>query len=117
MDALRALGTRWRDLAAELRAHGCEPAAVAYDRAAAELDGELRAARSEALTPTEAARESGYSERRLRELEQQGRLQNVGRKGAPRYLRRELPRKAKRSTDGTYDPVADAKALVSRLPR
>jgi hypothetical protein len=72
---------------------------------------------AELLTLGEAVRESGYSERRLRELVSEGRLENAGRHGAPRFRRDALPRK--RTSSGSpgaeYDPVADARALVRKM--
>jgi len=53
----------------------------------------------ETLTIGEAAAESGYSKSHLYTLLSEDSLANVGTKGAPRVLRRDLPRKA-RSTNG-----------------
>ena len=115
---LRTLADRWRNRAMEFRAHACEPAACAYERAADELQVELRAAQAEVLTLSEAAAESGYSERRLREMVSTGRVTNAGRKGAPRIRRADLPRKASKSQlIGGYDPATDAQSLIGKLAR
>lgn len=45
------------------------------------------------LTLAEAARESGYSTDQLSRLIREGKLVNVGRKGAPRVRRGDLPKK------------------------
>lgn len=105
------LPTAWRERAAELRRWAAaEGAARALEAAAAELETALRAADDEPLTLSEAARESGYSVRRLRELIAEGRLPNAGRRGAPRIRRGDLPRRA--TTAGGYDPREDARELL-----
>lgn len=112
---LLELANRWRSEAALLRAYGHESTALACERHAAELEEALRAAEEETLTLAEAARESGYSERRLREMLAEGRIPNAGRKHAPRIRRADLPRKARRQAPaGGYDPVADARAILGR---
>ena len=47
-----------------------------------------------ALTLTEAARESGYSQDHLARLVREGTIPNAGRSRAPRIRRKDLPRKA-----------------------
>jgi hypothetical protein len=61
--------------------------------AADELQRALRAAEADILTVPEAARESGYSADRLKELIREGKIPNAGRKHAPRIRRGDLPRK------------------------
>jgi hypothetical protein len=114
MDALNALAVAWRDRAGQLRAWaGAEGAARAWEAAAAELDTAIREAGGEALTLSEAARESGYAVRTLRQLVADGKLPNAGRKNAPRILRADLPRRAKARTDGgTDNNRRDAMRLV-----
>jgi hypothetical protein len=91
------LPTRWRAIADQLRPYA-PPAAEAWSRAADELGEALRAAEEELLTPAQAVTESGYSERRLRELRAEGRLVDHGTPGRPRYRRGELPRRARSSS-------------------
>lgn len=103
----------WRERAAALEEYA--PAACrAFEVAAAELEAALRARADEKLTLAEAVRESGYSDRRLREFLADGVIPNAGRPGAPRIRRSDLPRKAKRTASRGYDPVADARALAAR---
>lgn len=49
----------------------------------------------EALTLERAARESGYSKDHISRLITEGRLDNLGKRGAPRTRRGDLPRKPK----------------------
>lgn len=79
---------------------------------AAELDAALRGAADTELTLDQAASESGYSKRRLRELIASEDLPNAGRKGAPRIRRRDLPRKPRPAADG-FDDDAEARKLVA----
>jgi hypothetical protein len=108
-----ALGAAWRDRAAELRRYGAEPQAVTLEAAAAELDAALREAADEPLTLAEAAEESGYSERRLRELVAAGEVPQAGRKGRPRVRRGDLPRRPSRRATTGYDARADAARLLA----
>jgi len=113
---LRDLPEQWRQRAAELRGWAAaEGAACALERAAAELEAALREQAEELLTLQEAAAESGYSARRLRELVAAGQLENVGGKGRPRFRRGDLPRKARAQSAGRYDPREDARSLVGRI--
>ena len=85
------LAEAWRTRAAELRAHAAEGAALAYERAAAELDAARTAAADDTVTLAEAVLASGYSDRQLRAMLADGRLTNHGRKHAPRVRRGDLP--------------------------
>jgi hypothetical protein len=112
------LAASWRARAEQLRPYA-PAAAEAFERAAAELEGALREAADEELTLAEAAVESGYSERRIRELLADGDVPMApgGRKGRPRIRRADLPRRpggAGQGSVGGYDPDADAAALLSR---
>ena len=69
----------------------------------------MRSHSNELLSPPEAEAVSGYSRRRLRELEAEGKLVNHGKKGAPRYRRGDLPIKPR---DG-FNAVAEAKRLLA----
>jgi hypothetical protein len=88
------LAARWRQEANDLRdryddarsARLCEVHAL-------ELETAEQVGATETLTMTEAVRLSGYTDRHLRALVADGTLTNAGRKGAPRLLRSELPRK------------------------
>lgn len=109
---LAELSARWRGDADRLEHWGDSRGAELLRLAAAELDAAVCAADDEELTLEEAVQESGYSERRLRELIADGTIPQAGRKGAPRIRRRDLPRRAKGRAAG-YDPDADARALLS----
>ena len=104
---------RWRDRADLLERHGAGEAAATCRELAAELEAALEDAGDELLTLAEAAAESGYSGRRLRELATAGELENLGRRGAPRFRRADLPRKARTSSPSAYDPAEDAAALLA----
>ena len=109
------LPTTWRSRADELEPYA-PPVAQAFRRAAEELGEALREAADVELTLSEAARESGYSPRRIRELVAEGRLVNCGRKHAPRIRRADLPRKPRPNGDGgRYDVDADAASLLGKL--
>jgi hypothetical protein len=103
----------WRARAETLRRFA-PAAATAFEDAADELEAALREAAETPLTLAEAARESGYSERRLRELLAAGAIPNAGRKNAPRIRRADLPRKASRAVQRGYDPRGDAARLLLR---
>ena len=74
--------------------------------------GELQA-EDEELTLAESALVSGYSKRRLSELIKDGTLENVGRRGAPRLRRGDLPvrGKSKKNANG-FDAVAEARSVM-----
>lgn len=87
----------WRDRAEFLRSVKAEGQATVFEQCAADLEAAARRWNDELLSPDQAAQESGYSTRRLRELVDEGTLPNHGRKGAPLYRRSEIPQKAGRS--------------------
>ena len=100
----------WRSRADELERYA-SPAAEAFRMAAAELIAALREAANAELTLDEAAAESGYSKRTLRQLVSVGSIPNAGRKGAPRIRRSDLPRKAKAASNG-FDAGAEVRAIL-----
>ncbi len=113
---LTDLATRWRERATELRAWAAaEGAASALEGAATELEEAVRNDEDEPLALDQAACESGYSKRRLRELVASGEIPNAGRKGAPRIRRADLPHKPASSGLGSYDVDADADRLSGRM--
>jgi hypothetical protein len=107
-----ALAAEWRSRAAELRRYGAEPQAVTLEAAAAELDAAMRDAADTPLTLSEAAEESGYAPRTLRQMVAEGKLPNAGRRNAPRVRRADLPRRPGKTTTNGYDPAADAARLL-----
>lgn len=104
---------RWETEAATLEGYGAVQAATAARRHAAELRAALDARADELLDLSQAAHESGYSRRRIRELIAEGTVPNAGRKGAPRIRRADLPRKPGGAGDGGGGFDADAE--VARL--
>ena len=105
----QALPARWRDLANDLEPYS-NAAAVAWRAAASELETAIRERDEEALTLSEAADRSGYSERTLRQRLSDGDIENLGR----RVRRSDLPRKARPNvTTSGYDPAADARQLIN----
>ena len=74
---------------------GCPNAAAIWTAAAHELEVFAREHELETLTLTQAEAESGYSKDHLSRLIAGGQIENVGKKGAPRTRRADLPRKPK----------------------
>jgi hypothetical protein len=130
--SLADLPNSWRARADELEPFA-PPAAAAFRRAAAEMEEAQRAVEDEVLSLAQAASESGYSVDRLRHMIADGQLPNVGRKGAPRIRRRDMPKKARSSrripqVGGeeitalssrriSYDVERDAREVVARRAR
>ncbi len=110
------LADGWEADARKLREYGQESAAKIAELHARQLRDALRGAGEEALTLAEAAAESGYSKRRLREFVSEGSIPNAGRKGAPRIRRGDLPKKAKRQRGGAPSPEAAAVDILNRNP-
>lgn len=118
MNAVERLAETWREDAGRLRTYGDARGAELMETLAGQLKAALEEARAEVLTLAQAAQESGYSERRLRELVAEGKVLNVGEKGRPRFRRGDLPLKPGREAqDAGYDAAADARAILGRLGR
>ncbi len=101
---LTDLSRSWREEGARLRNRYARLDLAALCEAhAEELEAALQAAEDELRSPAEAEAESGYSRRRLRELEAEGKLENHGRKGAPLYKRGDLPRRRGKGDAGGFD--------------
>ena len=106
---LDQLARTWQAEAQQLRTrYGMDQLATLAETHAAELLEAMREANDQQLTLSEAASESGYSVRRLRELIAEGRIPNAGRKGAPRIRRADVPRRAGQPSQDTFDPRAHA---------
>jgi hypothetical protein len=79
-----------------------------------ELLGELEQLKTDGrdmvLTLSQAADASGYSADHLGRLIREGRLANVGRAGAPRVSRRDLPRKIGPRSPGQVDDACASRA-------
>jgi excisionase family DNA binding protein len=109
-DPVEALLSRWRSDAEVLERHGRVDQAERLRARAAEVERAVRDRRGQELTVREAARESGYSEKRLRELVREGKLPGVsGDGGEVRIPRHALPRKpaADRDALSPVDRMAD----------
>jgi hypothetical protein len=112
------LPASWRRDAELLDAHGAVQAAATCRRHADELEAALRDAEDEALPLVVAVKESGYSDRRLRELIADGTIPNAGRKGSPRVRRGDLPVRGKgrpKERLNGYDAAADAARLMGSM--
>lgn len=114
---LDELPGEWRAEAAHIRPYA-PAAAVAWEKAAAQLERALADHGNEALTLGVAATESGMSVDHLARLVRNRKIPNAGKYRAPRILRRDLPRNPHRgvvgAADSAYDVAADARALASR---
>jgi hypothetical protein len=86
------LVARWRAEADRLEKLGQQGAGLAREYAD-ELEQAARQWELEALTLEAAAAESGYSYSHLQRLISGGIVDNVGRRGAPRVRRCDIPRK------------------------
>lgn len=87
------LAAAWRRRAHELRPFS-ESAAVAFTRAADELEAVLSTATTALVNLSEASRLSGFSPDHLGRLVRVGRLRNYGSANRPRLRVGDLPRKA-----------------------
>lgn len=114
---VRRLVPAWRVLAEMLRANGADQAARATEARADELEAALRLQDDSIMTLAQAAATSGYSADHLGREIREGRLRNIGRKGAPRIRRADLPSKlpARLAAHRTapYDPAANARSLLA----
>ena len=119
MDSLTDLADSWRDDAERLRRYGDDRGADIVDGLAAELEDAIEDVNRELLTLGQASDVSGYSKRRLRGLVNEGKLENRGEKGRPRFARADLPRKPskdrERAGNGSYDPSKDAQSIAGRI--
>ncbi len=111
MQPLELLASRWLSDAAVLEAALDERGASLFRLHASELQAAIRSAEDEELTLGDAAKVSGYSQRRLRELIAEGAIDNVGAKGRPRVRRGNLPRKPTKVAGG-FDADAEARAVL-----
>ncbi len=106
------LSGAWRTRADELERFA-PPAAAAFRLAADELEEALEIAGDEELTLADAAAESGYAARTLRDHLARGLIPNAGEKHRPRIRRKDLPRRAAPAgaSDG-FDPDKHIAGIV-----
>ena len=88
------LTTRWRAEADVLHRRGADEQAFVLKSCASELEHEGHLFSLEALTLEQAADSSGFSYSALQKMVRDGTIPNVGKKGAPRVRRGDLPKKA-----------------------
>ena len=88
------LARRWREEAVVLRRRAASAQADLLESCAAELEIWARERDLESITLHQAAQESGFSYSALEKKVRHGSLTNVGKKGAPRIRRGDVPRKA-----------------------
>ncbi|MFQ5903311.1 MAG: helix-turn-helix domain-containing protein [Candidatus Binatia bacterium] len=103
--SIAELAAKWLSEAELLRRRGLSGPARMAESFAEELETEIDGSQDEPLTIEQAARESGYSKEQLRRLIREGKVPNAGKRGAPRILRRDLPRKPGHPGDGQLPVV------------
>lgn len=112
--SLNALLARWREIAETLRIEGYTEGADIIKRRATELEDCLETEGTELLSGVQAEQECGYAADHLRRLVSRGELTNHGKKGAPRYRRSELPRKAQPTALDLRSPECSTNVTVTR---
>ena len=112
--SVNGLPERWLQRAADLEPYA-PAAAEAFRRAAGELEVAIRDESEAVMNLAQAAVESGYSIDHLAREIRTGRLPNVGRRGAPRVRRGDLPKKPCLRTDPTTGMVnVTSKGQIAR---
>jgi hypothetical protein len=123
---LKARAEEWRARADVFDEHACPETAVAYRRAADDLERDLNRWSDEMLTIEGAAEESQYSPEHLRRLVREGKLsteRSNGSGGRIHVRRSDLPAKpagpepkgAAPSRAEAYDPDEDARDIAQRV--
>jgi hypothetical protein len=102
-----ALAAEWLATAAVLREHHALGAASSYERCAAQVRERIQEYLDELIDAEQGGEESGYSERHIRRLIDEGTLPNKGTPGRPRVLRRHLPLKPGSMVDPPIPARAD----------
>ena len=117
MSSATTLSSRWRTRAKLFRDHADESVARAYEACATELDDAFQEQDERLLDLQEAAQLSGYSADHLGRLVREGKIQNVGRTGAPRIRIKDLPRKMSEVLPeaDTFDHLPSATAIVQSV--
>ena len=112
MNPLLALAARWREEAGLLRGYGASEAAATAELHAQQVIEAVKRAEDEELTLEEAATASGFARRTLRGKVASGEIPNVGRKGAPRIRRGDLPVQARSKKGSDFDASAEASSIL-----
>ena len=112
-DALLDLAAGWVEDAKVLREHGASEAATTSEKHAREVVEAVKLAEDEVLTLAEAAAESGYARRTIRQKIQMGQIPNIGKKNAPRIRRGDLPKRAGsvKKAD-SFDASSEAQSIL-----
>ena len=105
---------RLRSEAERLQHYHAAELGGALAQVADDLEAAYRRWALEELTVSDAARESGYSEERLRELVRSGRIPRANGGGTIRVRRRDLPRKPPAPDQGVGEDERSAKLLRAR---
>jgi len=119
---LARITTRWRRDAEILHRRGGDEQAAVLESCVADLEEEARTYSLEALTVGQAANESGYSYGALQKMVSEGTIPNVGKKGAPRIRRGDLPKKpgssheSSKSEPDLAELVLAGKGTPSHIP-
>ena len=112
MTTLGALPSVFRQKAATLRIDGgADQPAVAWERAAEEVERALRGHLDEPLSLQDAATESGYTRRHLKRLNREGKL-TIQDDGC--VLRRHLPRKPGADVADDTPEVSSSRVQLAR---
>ena len=117
MSSPTTLSSRWRTLAEQMRFLGAVAQATTLEHCADELEQTWREWELEALTLDEAVEESGYSYSSLEKKVRSGKIPNIGKLGAPRVQRQDLPRKTptRRFELESGEPDLAEEILVGKL--
>ena len=114
MSGITELVEKWESDADTMEQYSDARGAAVCRLHIAELKEAVRIEQGRLLTLAEAAHESGYSEDHLRHEVASGRIQNEGKKGAPRIRRGNLPlKRSKRAKSGPSPALAAAEILGS----
>ena len=111
----RSLSDLWRAEAEMARNIGADAQAKTLEKCAADLEAAKRVEGTELLNLTAAGLRCGYSPDSLRRMIKDGRLNNCGKRNAPRLRACDLPRKPLRSSRSpiTLDDASRQKVRVS----
>lgn len=112
---LDRLAEEWEGEADTLRRRGAPGQADLMESLVEDLQERIHAWKNEELTIREAAQETGYSPKRLREMVREGRIPDNrpnGSNGTIRVRRKDLPRKP---GGGDGDAVAEVESLAGKI--
>lgn len=112
--------TRWIKRRDELqKLNASVDGAILCNEVLDDLESLAQSESERTLTLAEASDMSGYSTDHLSRLLREGKIPNIGRKGAPRIRLADLPRRPRKPLASresrAYDPDADARSIRSRL--